>query len=54
MKTILIVLLIGLVTGCSSVSRWERQVEREAMAVFKTPNLVRHPEQNRVRAYYWY
>ncbi len=53
MKTILIVLLLG-TAGCSSVSRWERQVQREAMAVFKTPNLAKHPEQNRVRAYYWY
>lgn len=53
MKAILIVLLLG-TAGCSSVSRWERQVEREAMAVFKHPNLVKHPEQNRVRAYYWY
>jgi uncharacterized lipoprotein len=58
MKTIPIVLLLCLITGCSTASKWERQVQkqmhREAMDALRTPNLVKHPEQNHVRAYYWY
>lgn len=58
MKIILIVLQLAFLTGCSTASKWERQVQRqvhrEAMNALKTPNLVKHPEQNHVRAYYWY